>query len=70
MISFVTDQTKMRQPPKNSLPIALRLYAIVCVVLLLVKLQLQKAADPYCIETIYLACVYTDIVLLYDFLTL
>lgn len=58
LISFVTDQTKMRQPPKNSLPIALRLYAIVCVVLLLVKLQLQKAAYPYCIVTIYLACVH------------
>lgn len=34
--------------------------------LLLVKLQLQKAAYPHCIVTIYIAC-YTDIVLLYDF---
>lgn len=42
LISFVTDQTKMRQPPKNSSPIALRLYAIVCVVLLLVKLSYRK----------------------------
>lgn len=58
LISFVTDQTKMRQPPKNSLPIALRLYAIVCVVLLLVKLQLHKAAYSHCILTIYLACVH------------
>ena len=66
LISFVTEQTKMRQPPTNSSPIALRLYAIVRVVLLLVWLQLRKAAYPYCIVTFTLP-VYTDIVLLYDF---
>ena len=66
LISFVTEQTKMRQPPTNSSPVALRLYAIVRVVLLLVWLQLQKAAHPYCIVTFTLP-VYTDIVLLYDF---
>lgn len=64
--TFVTDQTKMRRPPTNSLPIALRLYAIVRVVLLLVKLRLQKAVYPYCIVTFTLP-VYTDIVLLHDF---
>lgn len=58
LISLVTDQTKIRRPLMNSLPIALRLYAIVSVVLLLVKLQLHKAAYSYCIVTIYLACVH------------
>lgn len=58
LISLVTDQTKIRRPPMNSLPIALRLYAIASVVLLLVKLQLHKAAYSYCIVTIYLACVH------------